>query len=443
MDSGDSANIIERPFPMETDATFHVTPLVAVQADDNVTKLADPTFIQNQISIQRSPSAAKSQASALSRNLSIRSNASYDAGLSQSAILGVLSTSDDKVNRGRGRGDSNASLVEATGNCKLSKSNSTSTDRSVKSAHSSKSVRSVAALGSYPLGSLRVHSPSPTRLVNAKSHEFLKSGDVVIIRDITPGSIFGYDTEHFVVRVEGQFEGLKDIPPGAHFIWGGSAENSSRSGVWIMSATRSIDEFGEIHVRRWDKFSETLQEEVSTAEIRIQKDGLPEISNSLLPYVSQAHKATEKAITQPAQSRLSKNDSNLWNRLTKYIKGALLNKVTGRGWNHWQVASTDDYCKKNPNSPKDDPMDYRKDEVLNFVIPKAARTFSENSIGRDRTEQAMDTTSHIQAVISDLCTYQDSDEIIGELQFCYITGMTLGKFPRLLSDLATEAICLC
>jgi hypothetical protein len=39
----------------------------------------------------------------------------------------------------------------------------------------------------------------------------------------------------------------------------------------------------------------------------------------------------------------------------------------------------------------------------------------------------MDTSSHIKAIISGSCTYEDSDEIIGELQFCYLTGMLIGN----------------
>jgi A1 cistron-splicing factor AAR2 len=38
----------------------------------------------------------------------------------------------------------------------------------------------------------------------------------------------------------------------------------------------------------------------------------------------------------------------------------------------------------------------------------------------------MDTSFHIKAII-DRCTYKDSDEVIGEFQFCYVTGMLLGN----------------
>jgi A1 cistron-splicing factor AAR2 len=107
------------------------------------------------------------------------------------------------------------------------------------------------------------------------------------------------------------------------------------------------------------------------------------------------------------------------------MKGAMLSKITGMGWNQWQVSSNHD-CKVSGASFRSE-EDLRKDEVLAFIFPKSTRTFSESSFGRDRTEQAMDTSAHIMSVICEVCSAEDHDEVIGELQFCYITGMTLGN----------------
>ncbi|TAQ85068.1 hypothetical protein B7494_g6630 [Chlorociboria aeruginascens] len=431
-DPDQSRNI---PFPMGTDDAFSATPIVSLsdasKINDPATK-TDPTFMQNQISIQRSPSTTQSQATALSRKLSVKSNGSYDAGLNQSGIVSLLtyangsgnsSGNGNNVEEGRGRGherlDSNSSFIEATNKCSLKKSSSTSTDRSTKSIHSAKSVRSVHVVGSYPLGTLRLHSPSPTRNAKLDAHDCLKSGDVAIVRDIPPGSVFGYDARSFTIKAEDKFEGVSQFPAGAHFLWGGSTEGSLRVGFWIMSSKRASDEYGEVHIKRWDKYNETLEVEVSAAEIRIQKDGIPELFDKLQPYASE---------TSSAATIRGAGGEGIWLRLTSSVKGYILSNITGHEWNHWQVASTHDV--KGPprgvTSLPDDPTDYSKDEVLNFVFPKATRTFSESVTGRDRTEQAMDTSAHIMAIIAG-CTYEDSDQIIGELQFCYISGMTLGN----------------
>lgn len=63
---------------------------------------------------------------------------------------------------------------------------------------------------------------------------------------------------------------------------------------------------------------------------------------------------------------------------------------------------------------------------LNFVFPKDSQTFSLEATGRERTQQATDTTTHIVSIINGSCEW-DADVILGELQFCYITGMVLGN----------------
>jgi len=239
-------------FTMESNAAFHAAPVVTQNASksEELSQKIDPSFIQNQISIRRSPSTAKEHASALSRKLSVKSNGSYETNHAGIAAL-LESNVPEESDRGRERGNSNPSLVEAASNCTLSKSSS---------ERSTKSVRSLHALGSYPLGTLRVHSPSPTRKSRVDTHDCLKSGDVVVIREVPTGSLLGYDTKAFVIKKDEPFEGIKDLPAGAHFIWGGSGTASLRNGFWIMSAKRASDEYGEIHVRRWDSYTEVIEE---------------------------------------------------------------------------------------------------------------------------------------------------------------------------------------
>ncbi|PMD43329.1 hypothetical protein L207DRAFT_423347 [Hyaloscypha variabilis F] len=402
---------------MESDSAFHATPLSAStppKIGDYASK-TNPTFMQNQISIQRSPSAVKEQASLLSRKLSIKSNDSHgsnDANQSHAGITNVLSSipqAEEQADRGRAHGDSTSGIIEAANNCTLSKSNS---DRSGKSV-SGKSVRSIHAVGTVPLGTLRVHSPSPTRAPSGETYDCLKSGDIVIVRDIPAGSLFGYDMRCLKITQKEQFEGIKNLPPGAHFIWGGSSKSSLRSGFWLMSSKKASDQYGEIIVKRWDRYGEVLEEEVSAAEIRIQRKGLPEFENRLQSYDLSSSRGSESQTIDHVTA------ADEWRQLTSCMKGALLTKITGHEWNHWQVSSTHDV------KPAD--ISTRTDEVLGFIFPKADRTFSMSSRGRDRTEQAMDTSSHVKAVISGICTYEDSDEIIGEIQFCYLTGMLIGN----------------
>lgn len=177
-------------------------------------------------------------------------------------------------------------------------------------------------------------------------------------------------------------------------------------------------------------FNANFCREVSAAEVRIQKNGVPEIFDKLQSYnISSSKSATQASNFRAGAPGSLAKDSNIWHHLTASMKGALLSKITGREWNNWQVSSTHDYKLEKPGlgAVPEETMDFTKDEVLNFVFPKALRTFTQTSVGRDRTEQAMDTSAHILAIITGNCTYEDSDEIIGELQFCYVTGMILGN----------------
>lgn len=415
-------------YEMGSDSCFTATPIVRSRAPSLSSKTnndlfnEDPTFIQNQIVIQRSSSTTKEHACALTRQMSIKSNGSQDFVATPTVIANILSAEED---RGRGCADSPSSIVQATKKCSLSKSPS---NRSEKSA---KSVRSVHAVGSYPLGCLRVHSPSPTPTSTKNQPDvLLKSGDVFIVRDVPGGSLIGYDTISFTVKENMHFDGIKDIPPGIHFFWGGSNKSSLRNGFWFVSSSRASEEYGTIHVRRWDKENEVVEEEVSKAEIRIQKEGISEIFDKLQPYMISTPSATATAPTQqPAQSsKIAARDSNLWLRLVSSVTGALLDRITGnKGWNNWQVCSVHDHVHKTLSG--DNPeitMDYR-DEVLRFTFPQYKRTFSDESLGRARTEQAMDSTSHILKIIRKNCSHENPDEIIGEIQFCFITGMLLGN----------------
>lgn len=125
---------------MESDAAFHATPIVTSSTSPKIGP--NSTFMQNQISIQRSPSTVKEQASALSRKLSMKSNDSHgsnDAHQGPLGIANVLSSipqDDEQTDRGRTRGNSASSIVEAPNKCSLTKSSSErSSTKSVRSLH--------------------------------------------------------------------------------------------------------------------------------------------------------------------------------------------------------------------------------------------------------------------------------------------------------------------
>ncbi|TVY84791.1 hypothetical protein LSUE1_G001022 [Lachnellula suecica] len=383
--------------PLLTDAGFNATPLVT--APISPPSSSNTTFITRSLSIQRNPSVAKEQAASLNRTLSVTSSASADSGHKSPVPNRLAALHPELQDRGRPGIHPTSGLTKSPSNA---------------------SVRSVPAVGYFPIGSLQVHSPSPTRPDGEM--ECLKSGDVFIVRGIPKGSVLGYDNHVLTIGKEGQFEGIKDIPGGMHLVWGGSGIATLRNGFWFMSSKRASDEYGEIHVRRWDMQNEVLSEEVSQAEVRIQKGELPELLPKMQSYAAPVNSGNTSAVAK---------DPEIWPQLTSCMKGKLLTKITGQEWNHWQVSSFHDYSSqpKGPNLRReaDITIGNYKDDVLKFMFPKSSRTFTDESRGRTRTEQALDSTSYVEDIISDKCSFQDSDEIIGEIQFCYLTGMLLGN----------------
>jgi A1 cistron-splicing factor AAR2 len=431
-DHSQVANGANRRSSIETDGEFSAEPLTFVSpAGSSASQSsassprADPTFMQNQKSIQRLPSS-KSQKFSLSHQLSIKSNSSYDAGQNQSGIVNVLSYGG--TISARGRGSSTGSFTDGANACTLSKSLSTS-------GRSTRSVRSVAAVGTHPFGSLGIHSGE--KGPRNPSHECLFSGDVVAITGMPPGSIFGIDTLSFTLGKDGQFYGIRDIPPGPHFLYGGAAsEVSTRNGFWIMSQPRASGDHGEVFVKRWDSYSETLVDEVSAAEVRIQTESVPKVFDQLLLYNTRAETSTASQGQKSSIQTPGVKDTATWSRLTFAIKGAMLTRITGRSWNQWIVSSSDTarYMETYPTDAKDNVLDMAKDSqmvgkdlVLKFAFPRNGVTYSKEVIGRARTEQALDTSVHIFTVIRDKCTFEDADEVIGEMQFSYLTGVLIGN----------------
>ncbi len=233
---------------------------------------ANPICVQNQLSIDRSPSAIEFQVAALSRQLSSNSNASSPS--QQSTFAARASLQEQAI------------CSEARAHCRSGSATSINTIReihtyirvdgtvcgpgvsslkpniSVRSVGSAKSAKSIQAIGSLEFGSLRLHTISPKPVEHMETHDALLAGDIVIVRDVPLGTIFGYDARSFIISAKGKFEGIKHLPVGAHFVWGGSAVGSLRTGCWLMSPVKGSVEYGQRIVKRWDAHEEMLVEYV-------------------------------------------------------------------------------------------------------------------------------------------------------------------------------------
>ncbi|KAJ0302872.1 hypothetical protein COL5a_000939 [Colletotrichum fioriniae] len=317
------------------------------------------------------------------------------------------------------------------------------------------SCKSIRVTGAHPLGSLHVHQPVDSSLSQqvtmdpntvpdddeppplapiefldvaasanqqaSPQHEHqLGGGDVVLVMDLPAHFTVGYDSISFTAR---EFVGVRDIPLGPHFFWVSETEASTtRSGFWIISTAVE-----KIHVMQWDKFNEVIGEPASQVEARFQKDNIQDIYPKLAPYQIRALNATVKSATSGSSSpepEFARN-TNIWQQLTNAITAPLLSRITARQASDWAV-HTSDRVRGALMLPAELELEKRMPSVvasteLNFTFSQGAKTYDAESVGAQRTEQAVDATAHL------LSSGVTDDAVVGELQFAFIVGMHLGN----------------
>ncbi|KFY85377.1 hypothetical protein V500_08475 [Pseudogymnoascus sp. VKM F-4518 (FW-2643)] len=321
---------------------------------------------------------------------------------------------------------------------KSGRSQGTATVSRADTSSTPRDTESSRGLSSSPMNSLKLHVGSSREEYG--SSQYLQEGDVVIIAGVPPGSFIGYDTVGLNIEKGHHFGGIRELPPGPHFIYGGSmSEISTRHGFWVISNQRVSGEPGEIFVKKWDRHTETLEDEDSAVEIRSQKDNIQSTYSTLLPYNIRAAQTPELSKSRANAADAHGDDPKTWQDLTFAIKGPMLNRVTGGNWNDWKVTSMDE-PKPTDTKPSDNQHQTEMDIVpesvdttiaeekkLRFIFPAGSKTYSETVVGRARSEQAMDSSSHVRGVIADSCTSDGPEDVLGELQFCYLTGVLLGN----------------
>ncbi|KAK8076448.1 Protein AAR2-like [Apiospora phragmitis] len=330
-------------------------------------------------------------------------------------------------------------------------------DKQRPSPGSLKSVDSVPVTGVFPLGTLHLNEPqddeedmvpdrdmttplpvpnrSPEPLhVSAPVLELLRSGDVLILDDLPTGFTVGCDTISFAATEH--FLGFRDIPGGAHLVWIAPSETtSSRSAYWIFAPEKNPESPGRVYVKQWDKFNEVLSDPASHAEERFQKERLEEGLGNLVPY---QFRGTNSAVPQPTSSSQAGaeapafvDNTTIWYQLTFAITPSLLNRLTGGTKQTWPV-NTSDRVAGGTSTVEEARLYANSTSQLTFTFGMDDLLFDAKAKGAERTQQALDPTSWIIAQLrkssSDLGSLHD---LVGELQFAFLTGMHLGNYACL------------
>lgn len=313
-----------------------------------------------------------------------------------------------------------------------------STSKSIRDTDSAISITScssydsIPVTGSFPLGTLRVHrlEDRPVKrdmnsLPRDQGEDDTRhmGGDVLQILDLPEKFTVGYDSLSFTAQ---SFRGLKDIPPGAHFVWASSSEASSmRTGFWLFTEPTDA-----IHVVQWDRFNEVLGEPASQTEIRIQKDNISSTYHELPSYFSLPTAGQKK--NEDAQQRMDDlKEKGIWRRLTSHVTAARLRRITGRQSGPWYVHTTD-RVKGSIVLAAERELEKTVSVVavdeLNFSFSQTDKTYSIEAIGSARTQQAVDSTAYLESVLNNNSESSLTDEdIVGEVQIAFLVGMHLGN----------------
>lgn len=267
----------------------------------------------------------------------------------------------------------------------------------------------------------QTHQPASPR--NSMAHT-MGGGDIVLILHLPEAYTVGYDSISFTAK---HFTGVRDVPAGPHFFWavhpGGT---SARCGFWVMSSG-----VNRVHVVQWHQYNEVFVQP-TRAETRIQAESVGDIFDSLPQYRDPSALGRAGGEMSPFKIR---TNLQMWWQLTSKITNTILDRITAEQEDGWNL-HTCDCVKSSLILPAEMTLERRlasrplfQSQELKFSFEQQTRTFSIAVIGRARTRDAMDSTTHITSWMCDPPPEMrlTEDDIIGELQFAYIVGVYLGN----------------
>lgn len=322
------------------------------------------------------------------------------------------------------------------------------------------SHQSVPVTGTFPLGTLRVHqamdSPRPRQpdarppadlsdmppLEDAPNGDStLLDGDIFVILDLPPNSTVGCDARAINTGASG-FKGIRDIPPGPHFIWVSEPSALSRCGYWFVAQDRA-----RVRVKQWDKYNEVLAEPASKFELRDHRDNVA----SLHPQLVSFRHGSDPAAAAGGSGSDADETAQLWSQLTSGVSEGLLARVTGRrDASEWLVA-TSDTAQGEASFPQTTTQLYKAvvgPRELQFLFPEgdvdltaaAAAAGLHQSDDQTNTSQDADanpdtsaasgppdTSAEILRLVDTPGTGVSEDDVTGELQLTFLTGLHLSS----------------
>ncbi|KAJ4986079.1 AAR2 protein [Stagonosporopsis vannaccii] len=247
----------------------------------------------------------------------------------------------------------------------------------------------------------------------------------VLLLDLPEKALAGIDLLSFTTSP--RFKGVKNLPPGLHFIFAASdSALSVRHGSWFYVSPGTGSP--QVFVKRWDARTEDLVAETSQAEVLRWKANLGSIwKDGLTPY-RQTVQAGDSGVEGGYQE-----ESEDWDELTSRITQTLLSRICGLNPDHWSLTSASAGLmdlESIPGLEAGNSMIHPEKE-LNFLPIDLRRTWRVGATGRERTEAAQDRSWYLGDLIDNHSHAGNKRsrefEVLGELQFAFLMILTLNN----------------
>lgn len=251
----------------------------------------------------------------------------------------------------------------------------------------------------------------------------------LLLIGLPASALAGIDLLSFTVTP--RFQGVKDLPSGFHFAFAGtSTAFSERHGLWFRITSKSASEITPLFVVKWDPAAETLEAETDEAERLRWRANLGSIwREGLTPY-----RQTTSKSTLPEADEDEEEELNDWPNLTSAIGEALLSRITGGDSSHWHLTSASSARRDLEDIPglnEQDKEQLQADKELHLLPIDLKQTWREGATGRERTEAAQDRSWALEYIAREHCTDGDVNEVIAELQLCFLMILTINNFSCL------------
>ncbi|KAG8530007.1 uncharacterized protein KY384_005489 [Bacidia gigantensis] len=238
----------------------------------------------------------------------------------------------------------------------------------------------------------------------------------ILLIDIPPSILCGIDLLSFTTSP--RFLGIKDLPPGFHFIF--TSETSSlslRDGFWFHVPQPNRDLAPLLIVCKWDSQRGCLTSLNDTESYRAKLTDIWD--TGLSPYRQRAQK--EALI-----------ESGDWDLLTTHVTPQTLRHLSQN--DHWSLNSAGCATVDQDDIPglniEEIGYEERKLGVLGIDLK---RTWPKEAVGRERTDAAIDRTWALEGLVkrwkSD--THGWGHILLGQMEVCFIMILTLANYSCL------------